>query len=197
LDYSGVLEGSRRQVAFAEIASIMRFGAESVLVALTDGFETVLSGTSELTESNRGIVVSDPALGVVVVPWRQFQELRLHRSEAPATYEHFGGGEALSGTVVTTSGEELTGLVRWDMDEQTTWELLDGEIDGIQFHVEFSQVSAIEKWRYGAKVDLLDGRSFYLSASNDVNWSNKGIEVRSDDRVHEVPWRAFHQFRRE
>ena len=98
---------------------------------------------------------------------------------------------------MTTSGEELTGLVRWDMDEQTTWELLDGELDGIQFHVEFSQVSAIEKWRYGAKVDLLDGRSFYLSASNDVNWSNKGIEVRSDDRVHVVPWRAFRQFRRE
>ena len=197
LDDSGVLEGLRRQVPFAEIASIMRFGAEGVLVALADGSEIVLSGTPELSESNRGIVVSDPALGGVVVPWRQLQELRLHRSEAPATYEHFGGGEALTGTVVTTSGEELTGLVRWDMDEESTWELLDGQLDGIQFHVELSQVSTIEKWRYGAKVALLDGRNFYLAASNDVNWSNRGIEVRSDGRVSKVAWRDFEQFRRE
>jgi hypothetical protein len=83
------------------------------------------------------------------------------------------------------------------MDEQSTWELLDGELDGIQFHIELSRVSTIEKFRYGAKVDLLDGRSFYLSASNDVNWSNKGIEVRSADRIYAVPWRAFHQFRRQ
>lgn len=187
----------RRQIPFAEIASIMRFDAEGVLVALADGSEIVLSGTPELTESNRGIVVYDPALGVVVVPWHQFQELSLHRSEAPATYEHFGGGEALTGTVVTMSGEALSGLVRWDVDEESTWELLNGQLDGIQFHVELSQVLAIRKFRYGAKVDLLDGRSFYLSGSNDVKWSNKGIEVRSDGSVYEVAWRDFEQFRRE
>ena len=196
---SGVLEGSQRRIPFAEIASILRLGAETegVLVALADGSEAVLAGTPELTGSNRGIAVSDPALGSVVVPWRQFHELRLHRAEAPATYEHFSGGEALTGTVVTTSGENLTGLVRWDMDEESTWQLLDGQLDGIEFHVELSQVSAITKFRYGAMVDLLDGRSFYLSASNDVNWSNEGIEVRADGRVYEVAWKDFEQFRRE
>lgn len=194
---SAMLHGPHRQIPFSEITSIVRVGDQGLLVGLADGSETELSGTPDLAESNRGIVVSDPALGVVVVPWRQFQELRLYRPEKPATYEHFVGGEALAGSVVTTSGETLTGLVRWDMDEQSTWELLDGELDGIQFHIELSRVSTIEKFRYGAKVDLLDGRSFYLSASNDVNWSNKGIEVRSADGIYVVPWRAFHQFRRQ
>ena len=130
------------------------------------------------------------------VPWRQFQELRLHPAAEVARYEHFDGGRPLSGTVVTTSGEELTGLVRWDLDEESTWQMLDGSLDGVQFHVELSQVASVAKLRYGAKVELLDGRSFYLSASNDVNWSNKGIEVTSDGRTHEVGWRDFVEFRR-
>jgi len=66
----------------------------------------------------------------------------------------------------------------------------------VQFHVELSQVASVAKLRYGAKVELLDGRSFYLSASNDVNWSNKGIEVTSDGGIHEVGWRDFVEFRR-
>ena len=84
----------------------------------------------------------------------------------------------------------------WDIDEESTWQMLDGSLDGVQFHVELSQVASVAKMRYGAKVELLDGRSFYLSASNDVNWSNKGIEVTSDGRTHEVGWRDFVEFRR-
>ena len=76
-----------------------------------------------------------------------------------------------------------------------TWEMLDGQFEGIQFHVEFSQIAWIKKVWNGATVMLLDGRSFYLTASNDLNWYNKGIVVDSGRDQRAITWREFDEFR--
>lgn len=185
-------------VTYGDIASIQRVHRtkdQGVLVLLHSGEEFVLQGSSDVNDWNRGVTVADPTLGSVTVPWDRFSELRLHAPEEISSYDRFTGGELIVGTVTTASGEALTGSIRWDLDESMTWEMLDGQFEGIQFHVEFSQIAWIKKVWNGATVMLLDGRSFYLTASNDLNWYNKGIVVDSGRDQRAITWREFDEFR--
>ena len=186
-----------QQIAFGDIASIHRESSRASRVVLDNGDEMVLHGTNDVGRTNRGISVSDPALGQVKVGWKDFSEVRFY--EAPThqiTYGEFDGGRPIRGTVVTESGEELTGDIRWDNDEEYTWEMLDGDYKGIDFNIEFSQIASIVKRGYSAAVQLEDGRSFHLSGSNDVNPGNRGITIRADDgSAHGVEWDDFVELR--
>lgn len=192
---SDLLEGElvtgEGAVPFGRIASIQKSGDDRALVSLVTGEQGIVQGTREMSASNRGITVSDPGLGVVVVPWSRFRELRLHAAEVPAAYEAFEGGRELTGRLVTRSGEELSGRIRWDRDESATWDMLDGQLNEIRFRIEMGQIASIERFRFGAAVDLRDGRSFYLSASQDVSWTNRGIEVQTGRGTRLVPWDDF------
>ena len=92
--------------------------------------------------------------------------------------------------------------MRWDADEQWSWELLDGRSDGVKFSIEFSQIMGIERDDSGgAIVTLLDGRTYRLDDSNDVDEDNKGIFVgplRDPSMATDEPsWRyvSWEQFR--
>jgi hypothetical protein len=175
--------GRNREIPFAEITSIARIeGAtrrtDGVRVVLADGDELDLTGDRDVDRRNRGIQISDPGLGLVEVEWYDFRILRFHEADAVVGYDAFDGGHPLVGTVVTQSGEEIDGLIRWDADEESSWEFLNGRAEGVIFTIEFSKVSRITRGEvFGATVTLLDGRSFELDDSNDVNWDNKGILI--------------------
>ncbi len=77
---------------------------------------------------------------------------------------------------------------------------------GVIFTIELGQVSRIERGEaFGATVTLLDGRTFELDDSNDVDWDNKGIlvapEVASRDAGPDyshwrvVTWDEFKEVR--
>ena len=79
-------------------------------------------------------------------------------------------------------GERLEGYIRWDNDEAWSWEILDGRAGEVQLDVEFGQISRIRRLRSGgAEVTLLDGRTFDMDGSNDVDDGNKGIFVTLGD----------------
>ena len=107
----------------------------------------------------------------------------------------FDGGFDLTGTVVTESGDEIEGTVRWDMDESRTWELLNGDADGVEYHIELSQVARIEKATRGSRVTLKDGREFHLTGSNDVTRQNRGIVVESAGQSYRTDWTDFRALR--
>ena len=156
----------------------------------------VLRGTKDVDRTNAGISVSDPGLGQVMVSWRDFSAVHFDEAPVETSYEGFDGGRLIRGTLITESGEELTGEIRWDNDEEYTWEMLDGDDKGIEFKVEFSQIASIAKRGYSAAVVLLDGRTFQLSGGNDVNPNNRGITVRTEDgSVHQLSWDDFRELR--
>ena len=143
---------------------------------------------------------------MVEVEWRDFQILRFHEADSVVGYDAFDGGHLLRGTVVTQSGEQIEGVIRWDADEAVSWEFLNGRAEDVVFTIELGHVSRIERGdAFGAKVTLLDGRSFELDDSNDVDWNNKGILIaplgadRSSDpdgsRWRVVPWDDFREVR--
>jgi hypothetical protein len=203
--------GRNREIRFDEITSIARIeGAtrrtDGVRVVLADGDELELTGDRDVDRRNRGIQISDPGLGLVEVEWGEFEILRFHEPDAVVGYDAFDGGHPLVGTLVTQSGEEIEGLIRWDADEGDSWEFLNGSADDVTFTIEFSKVSRITRGEvFGATVTLLDGRTFELDDSNDVNWDNKGILIapeaatgnRGSDgtRWRVVPWDQFKEVR--
>ena len=144
LDGEEMKGGEDRQIRFDEIVSIARVpgGARVVLV---DGEELDLTGNRDVDRGNRGIQISDLGLGMVEVEWREFRILRFHEVDAAVGYDAFDGGFLLLGTVVTQSGEEIDGVIRWDADEAWSWEMLNGRADDVVFTIEFANVSRIER----------------------------------------------------
>ena len=208
---SDELDGEERRgrndwsIRFGEIDSIERIPG-GARVVLADGRELDLTGNRDVDRRNRGIQISDPALGMVEVEWRDFRILRFHEADEVVGYDAFDGGRPLAGTVVTQSGEEIDGLIRWDADEGGSWELLNGRAGDVVFSIEFGHVSRIVRGEaFGATVTLTDGRTFELDDSNDVDWDNRGILIAREGRSsingfdasrwRVVPWDEFREAR--
>ena len=173
--------GRDREVPFGGIASIERYSSSSARVRLKNGEEVVLRGSNDVDGSNRGIAIADPQLGQVTVDWDEFEVLTFEPAPTQSLHDRFDGGRRLRGSVRTQDGRTLTGFIRWDNDEEFTWELLDGEHRGVEMDVEFGEIESIEKASSrSAFVKLRDGRTFELDGSNDVTDENKGIIVTSE-----------------
>lgn len=192
-----VIEGEQkdreRKIKFERIASIERYSSSAATITLRAGEEVVLRGSNDVDESNRGILVGDPGFGQVQISLDDFDRLDFKPAPKPESYAEFDGGHPLHGTVVTEEGDSYTGNIRWDNDEEASWELLNGEYHNCQFDIEFGKVKEIEKQSFRAsKVTLWDGRTFVLRGSNDVDEDNKGIFITTDKgRETEVTWDEF------
>ena len=179
------------EIPFGAIESISRNSRRSAHVVLHSGESLDLSGTNDVNRSNRGITVSDPALGQVKVGWNAFASVRFHGAAAEESRADFNGGAPLHGTVRTVSGEELAGAITWDRDETRSWEMLNGKSGGAEFDIEFSMIDRIDRNADGSTVVLRDGRSFRLGGSNDVGRGNRGIVVTADGQTRTVSWADF------
>jgi hypothetical protein len=186
-----------RKIPFGRIASIERRNSSSARITLRNGDEIVLRDSNDVDEGNRGITVFVRNLGRVVIDWDEFDRLDFKEPEAPATYDDFDGGRPIVGTVYAENGESYTGRIRWDDDEEYTWELLDGELHGIEIDVEFGNISVIRRDGCCASlVTLADGTELRLSGTNDVDDGNKGIFIIQDDDEENVVGIVWEQFDR-
>lgn len=178
-ELDGDVGGRRRAVPFSSIATIERASSSRAYVTLRNGQELEMGGTNDVNSGNRGIFISDPGLGRVEVSWDEFREVRFHDPVAQ-NYEVFDGGRRLEGTVYATNGQEYTGTIRWDNDEEWTWEGLDGGYQGVEYDVEFGLIQSIERVSENtSRVTLRDGRVLSLRGSNDVDEDNKGVFIHS------------------
>ncbi len=177
-------DGDSRRFRFDEIGTVAsRLGGAWVILASGQELDLYRPLGSRYEQSDirwyrRTIRIADPGLGVVEVDWDDFRSLRLHPGPGGAGYADFDGGGPLFGVVATLSGEEFEGWIRWDADEEWTWDYLDGSSDNVEFDVEFGNIMRIAQTDDGiVGVTLLDGRTYELSDSNDVDGDNRGIFV--------------------
>ncbi len=186
-------KGRSRKIKFGKIESIERYSSSGATVTLTNGDEKLLKNSNDIDDGNRGITISDPGFGQVVVEWDDFDRIEFTDAPRQVEYNDFDGGHPLSGTVYTEDGDSYTGQIRWDDDEEYSWEILDGEYHDIEFDVEFGLIDKIEKKSHRTSiVTMLDGRSFRLRGSNDVDGDNKGIFIKTDiDDEVELDWDEF------
>ncbi|QXD15970.1 hypothetical protein GQ464_003195 [Rhodocaloribacter litoris] len=185
----------RRSIPFGDIAEIARESSRSARVRLKNGEVLVLGGTNDVNDDNRDILVLDPGLGQVRIPWNAFDRLRFESPGRGITYMDFPSTGPLYGTLTTRNGDKFTGYIRWDDDETETWEMLNGEADDVGFAIEFGLIREIERRSSrAARVTLRDGRTFELRGSNDVNSDNNGIIVRlASGDVKIIDWPDFNR----
>jgi hypothetical protein len=177
----GEEDGRSRKIKFDKISSIERYSSSGATVILKSGDELVLKGTNDVNDDNRGILISDPSFGQVTVDWDEFERIDFKQPSRQITYDDIPVSRELYGTVYRENGDKYTGKIRWDNDEEYTWELLDGRYRDMDFDIEFGLIDKLEKRRRGSIVTTKDGREFRLEDSNDVDEDNKGIFVTTDD----------------
>ncbi|MDE2986105.1 MAG: hypothetical protein OXU69_15490 [Gemmatimonadota bacterium] len=165
----------KRSIRFSEIRSLERTPCFAKVTLKSD---SVVELCDEPFEGDPWVRISDPALGYVEVKWDAVRTLRFEPSPGLQGYDAFDGGRPLSGTVVTVDGDEITGRIRWDADEEWSWELLQGSSDDVEFSIEFGNVAHIEReGADSARVSLQDGRLFHLTGGYDVGRDNRGIFI--------------------
>ncbi|MBN1885120.1 MAG: hypothetical protein JW876_06315 [Candidatus Krumholzibacteriota bacterium] len=168
----------RRHIEFGDIRMIERKGSDGARLTLWDGNTMVLSGSNDVDDSNRGIAIFVEGFGRVTVRWDEFESLEFLEPPAAPVYGDFDGGRRIMGTVYTTDGGSVSGAIRWDDDEEYTWEYLDGEFRDIEMDIEFANIAEIRRKGFrSAIVSVWDGPAFRLRGSNDVDEDNRGIFV--------------------
>ena len=151
------------------------------------------NGSTDIGTDIREILVEDPDRGMVELGWEDLDEISFREAPRRARPR----SERLYGTVEDRRGNSYTGYISWDLDEVLTEDILDGDEDGRDREVPFSQIGAIERTGFrGSLVTLVDGTEMRLEGSNDVDDGHRGVQV-SDPAVGqiEIPWDEFEAIR--
>lgn len=190
-----VLDGETRdgdlKIPMGNIRTIEPRGRRSSRVVLRDGRELVLSGTNDVDSDNRGIFVEDERFGRVLVSWDAFE--RAEFSDPPGSgpaYDTFAAGKPLRGTVTTRGGRRLAGRLVFDLDEEGSIELLNGERRGIEYSIPFAMVASVTPTGSDrSRIELTNGEVLELEGGADVGKGNAGILVlAAGERPAYVPW---------
>jgi len=178
-------------IEMGKIRTIERRGRSGSRVVLEDGREFELHGSNDVDDSIRGILVEDPRYGRVKVSWDEFVRLELRSVDHSGRgYAAFPAGRPLRGTVTDASGRAVSGRIVFDLDEEWTWEMLDGQADGVEYIIPFALVRSIEPQRGDrSKIVLRAGGEIVLEDSHDVSEDNSGVLILgAGDRETFVEW---------
>jgi len=170
-------------IDMAGIRSIERRNSGSSLVTLKDGRELVMRGSNDVNDDNRGIYIEDARYGRVKVTWERFRKATFVDSgDTGRGYDDFKPLGELKGSVVAKAGRSAKGRLVYDIDEAEGWEMLNGNIDKVEYTIPFSMIAAIAPRRdYAAVVTLRNGETLTLEDAVDVNDGNLGLLVFAKD----------------
>ncbi|MCE2994938.1 MAG: hypothetical protein ACK5RG_08840 [Cyclobacteriaceae bacterium] len=163
---------------FSKIVSIERRGGRSI-VKLKSGRELTMEGSNDVDNGNRGVIIMNKDMIAVDVPWREFDKVTFSEpSGSLASYDQFATQKPLSGSVVTKDGKSLTGKIVFDLDEESTYELLQGKQGDFEVTTPFRDVKRLEPISdYRCSIELKSGNKITLEDAQDVNDRNQGVLV--------------------
>lgn len=192
-ELNGDHEDGELDIPFGTIRSIQakRRGSE---VELKSGRKFYLTGSNDVNDDNRGIIVNIEGLGRVDIPWDEFVEVQF--VDAPAIsnvdYASFNRGSMLiQGDVKLEKGEDMSGTIVFDLDEQYQCEMLNGKKDDIDYFIPFSNIHQITPLsRSKTEIELKSGKKIELRDAVDVDDNNDGALVfgQNDDDPEYAPW---------
>ena len=178
------------KLEMGNIRSIERDGRSASDITLRDGRKLNVSGTNDVDDDNRGILVEDERFGRVEIPWMSFRKVTFDDAGSSGrNYDSYQPKGRMTGTVRTVDGESATGEIVLDLDEEYAWEMLDGDDDDISYSIPLGMVKSVSP-RSGERADVVlrTGETLRLSDSQDVTDQNDGILVLSGDKKTYVAW---------
>lgn len=186
----GEEDGDDYEIAFDKIESIERDGFSSSLVKLKSGRTLDLRGTNDVDDDNKGIIVTVKGLGRVDIDWDEFDKAIFKSApNSGPSFNSFASPKKIKGTVEVDNGDTHSGEIIFDLDEEYTFELLNGEDDDVKFIIPFRNIEEIRpRGSYASNIILKDGSKLSLEDGQDVSEKNLGMLIKtSGDRVY-VPW---------
>jgi hypothetical protein len=179
----GESEDGKMSIPFGKIQSIAREGSHS-RVRLTDGREVTLSGSNDVDESIRGILVEDPRYGRVKIGWNAFEQVTFRKSrDTGRAYEDYPASHEIRGTVRGRDGQVHSGRIVVDLDEAYTWEILNGSSADIDYLIPLNSVRSIEPQRRGSLVVLRGGAQLDLREGKDVSDESDGVLIWTRETI--------------
>lgn len=192
----GDSDDGKVSTAFSNIASIEKNGNGSDVV-YKSGRKLHLSGSNDVDNSNRGVIVIMPGKGMVDIPWRTFRSLAL--TEAPRsgiTYESFAAPKPLSGTVFAYDEKEVSGKIVYDLDETLDVETLEGDDNEVSYTLPFRNIKSIKpKNSDYSLIELRNGETLLLGNGRDVSDTNDGllIMIKGKKEPRHIRWENIEQ----
>lgn len=177
-----ILDGKDRdgdkKVPFRSIRSIEK-NRSGVDLTLRSGRTLYLTGSNDVNDGNRGIIIHDPQVGQVKVPWRDFMDLEINDNEnLGMDYNDFPVSKGINATVLTIQGDKFSGLVAFDLDEAWEFEVLDANDDKVEYQIPFRNIKSITPKNYNySMVELKNGEKLLLGDHRDVSSQNAGILI--------------------
>ncbi|MBT8190147.1 MAG: hypothetical protein HKN67_06615 [Saprospiraceae bacterium] len=172
---------------FGDIKSIHPGKDSRVDLELKDGTIIKLKGGSN--DIGGKIKMTDYELGQITFDWSKIERIDFNQASSRVEQAY---APSLYGTVHTRRNGSFKGYIKWDLDERTTDDILDGDSSIGDQKIPFRNISSITKEENGAFVKMNSGREIFLKGSNDVNSSSRGIAVYSHEIGSvEISWRDF------
>jgi hypothetical protein len=153
-----------------------------------------LTNSNDIDDDNRGIIVSVPEVGKIDIPWKYFRVAKLEKPpHSGPSYNSYDQPKPISGTVYTYENDQFSGQIVYDVDETWDIETLDANDDGVKYLIAFRNVKAIiPKNDDYSIVELRNGEKLLLGDSRDVNRSNDGMVVLTDNKeATYIPWKKI------
>ncbi|MFY0591694.1 hypothetical protein [Roseivirga sp.] len=177
-----ILDGKDRngdkKIPFRSVQKIVK-GRNGVDLTLKSGRTLFVTGSNDVDNGNRGVVINDPEVGQVKIAWRDFIELNISDDDAlRMSYNDFPASQGLKAKVITVQGDEYDGLIAFDLDEAWEFELLDANDDEAEFQVVFENIKSIIPKNYNySMVELKNGERLLLGDHRDVSENNAGVLI--------------------
>lgn len=186
----GDSEDGKMSIEFGKIKSIERRGSRSI-VTLKSGREFTMTGSNDVSEGHRGIIVMNKDFVAVELPWDECYKVDFEEKPGAAvvTYNQFKPSKQLNAKVTTADGKTVSGRIVYDLDEEFDHELLQGKAGDIEFVTAFRDVKKITAQEHRATIELRNGKTIKLDEAQDVGERNHGLLVFSDaNTASYVPW---------
>ncbi len=176
-------------IKFGNIQSITR-RRSGCNVILKSGRELYMTGSNDVDDGNRGVIINIPDMGRVDVPWDEFLKMTLTEEPSFNEASFKANSEPIIGSVSTENGHSISGSLVFDLDESAKCEFLNGKSGEIEYFIPFRNVEKIEpRNNDNTLVKLRNGEAILLSDKVDVNYKNDGVLVfvESDNPTY-IPW---------
>lgn len=176
------LDGDTRDgdvaIPFDKIAGIERRGNGS-MVDLKSGRQFLVTGSNDVNNENKGIIVSIDGIGKIDVPWKAFKSVTFEEVDhSGSSYTSFTTPKGLKGTVYQYDDKQIRGNIIFDLDEFWDLEMLEGYDDEIEYKIPFRNIRSIEPKNYNYSiVELKNGKKVLLGRGRDVTDKNAGLLV--------------------
>lgn len=186
----GKANGEKVSISFKNIRSIEREG-NGCDVTLKSGRSMYVSGTNDVNEGNRGIVVMSLEIGYIEIPWSDFEQAEFHEPKRKLSYRDFTKPKGIYGQIYTRGERSYSGRLVYDLDEFWEFEMIEGKDGRLEYSLPIRNIQRIEpKNDSYTEIRLKNGEILLLGKLRDVTRSNAGVLVISGNnkKTNYIDW---------